>query len=229
MRTTKPPTLLAFVDTETTGLDPLLHDPWEVAVILRQDGQDEEHVFRIAPDLTAATPEALRVNRYHQRTAATDWTWDDPHTAATRISSLLDGAVLIGSNPGFDAEMLATLLGRYFDRSRPWHYRPVDVVTLAAGSLYGRASEWTVRDCDATWYGKVGRAIGWPWKTHAVSRHLEVEPPAADVAHTALGDARWARDLYDAVTVPDAFFAASDEQLSAMAGAALSRRIGGQS
>ncbi|MFD4569343.1 exonuclease domain-containing protein [Streptomyces sp. NPDC058467] len=228
-RPSKAPALLAFVDTETTGLDPLLHDPWEIAVILRHDGQDEEHVFRIAPDLADATPEALKINRYHERTSAPDWKWDDPHIAATCLHSLLDGAVLVGSNPAFDAEMLAVLLSQYCGQPRPWHYRTVDIVTLAVGSLYGRASEWTRKDCDATWYGKVAKAVGWPWKTHDVSRHVEVEPPAADVRHTALGDARWARDLYDRVTVPDAFFAASDEQLAQMAGDALSRLHGGQS
>lgn len=226
-RPTKRPALLAFVDTETTGLDPFLHDAWEIAVILRADGQDEEHVFRIKPDLSNATDEALRINRYHERTAAPGWTWDDPHTAATRLHSLLDGAVLVGSNVPFDAEMLTHLFGRYYDQPRPWHYRTVDVVTLAVGSLYGRASEWTRKDCDATWYAKIGQAIGWPWRTHDVSRHVEVEPPTAAVAHTALGDARWARAVYDAVTVPDAFFAASDEQLAQMAGDALSRMHGG--
>ncbi len=232
MSTTRPmkkPQILAFTDCETTGLDPFLHDPWEVAVVLRVDSQDEEHVFRIEPDLTNATPEALRINRYHERTADPDWKWDDRETAARRLHTLLDGAVIVGSNPAFDAEMLTHLLGRYFDQPRPWHYRTVDVVTLAVGSLYGRASEWTVRDCDATWYGKVAKAVGWPWRSHDVSRHVEIEPPAPEIRHTALADARWARDMWDAVTVPDAIFAADDEQLAAMAGDALSRLHGERS
>jgi DNA polymerase III epsilon subunit-like protein len=33
-----------------------------------------------------------------------------------------------------------------------------------------------------------------------LSRKVGVEPPGEGVAHTALGDARWARDVYDAVT-----------------------------
>lgn len=226
MRTTRPikkPTILAFVDVETTGLDPFLHDAWEIAVILRVDGQDEEHVYRIEPDLTNADPQALEINRYHERTSAPGWTWDDRETAARRLHALLDGAVMVGSNVSFDAEMLTHLLGRYFAQPRPWHYRTVDIVTLAVGSLYGRAAERTRNDCDATWYSKVARAVGWPWHTHDVSRHVRIEPPSPDVAHTALGDARWARDVHDAVTVPDAFFAASDEQLAEMAGDALSR------
>lgn len=228
MSTTKKPVILAFLDTETIGLDPFLHDPWEIAVILRADGRDEEHVFRIRPDLSNADPQALLINRYHERTSAPDWKWDDPHTAATRLHSLLDGAVLIGSNVAFDAEMLTHLLGRYYAQPRPWHYRTVDVVTLAVGALYGRAAERTRNDCDATWYGRVARAVGWPWKSHDVSRHVQIEPPSPETRHTALADARWARDVWDQVTVPDAFYAASDEQLAAMAGDARSRLRGGE-
>lgn len=224
---TRKPKLVAFIDTETTGLDPFLHDPWEIAVVLRHDGHDEEHIARIQPDLTNASPEALSINRFHERTAAPSWAWDDRETAARRLYDVLDGAVLVGSNPAFDAEMLTHLFGRYFDQPRPWHYRTVDVVTLAAGALYGRAAERTRNDCDATWYSKVSRALGWPWHSHDVSRHVQIEPPAPEARHTALADARWARDVWDQVTVPDAFYAASDEQLAHMAGDALSRMHGG--
>ncbi|RCH70524.1 3'-5' exonuclease [Streptomyces sp. SDr-06] len=230
MSTENPPSALrplAFIDTETTGLDPFLHDPWEIAVILRVDGHDAEHVYRILPDITEADPEALKINRYFERVQAGGWQWDDPKTAVHRLYALLNGAVVIGSNPAFDAEMLAHLFGLYYEQPRPWHYRTIDVATLAVGSLYGRAAEWTRKDCDADWYRKVNEAVGWPWKSYDASRHVEVEPPAAGSAHTALGDARWARDVYDAVTQPDAFYAASDEQLSQMAGDALTRFHGG--
>ncbi|WP_411078497.1 exonuclease domain-containing protein [Streptomyces sp. cmx-10-25] len=225
---TKTPQIIAFVDTETTGLDPFLHDPWEIAVILRADGQDEEHVLRIEPDLTNADPAALSLNRYQERVAHPDWVWDDRQTAAHRLHALLDGAVIVGSNPAFDAEMITHLLGRYYAQPRPWHYRTIDAVTLAVGSLYGRAAERTRADCDATWYGRIAHAVGWPWRSHNVSRYVQIEPPAPEVVHTALADARWVRDVWDQVTVPDAFFAASDEQLADMAGDALSRLHGGR-
>ncbi|MFF1297973.1 MULTISPECIES: exonuclease domain-containing protein [unclassified Streptomyces] len=226
-RPTKPPRVLAFGDVESTGLDPFLHDPWEVAVVLRVDGRDEEHVFRIEPDLTNADPESLRINRYFERTSAPGWKWDDRETAARHLYELLDGAVLIGSNPAFDAEMLTHLLGRYFDNPRPWHYRTIDVVTLAAGSLYGRAAERARRGVGA-WFPRITAALGWPWRSYDVSRLVEVEPPAPDVGHTALPDARWVRDLWDRLTVPWAVRAATDEELAAMAGDALARLNGGR-
>ncbi|MEV7394905.1 3'-5' exonuclease [Streptomyces sp. NPDC091215] len=224
---TRKPQLIAFLDTETTGLDPFLHDPWEIAVILRVDGDDEEHVFRIEPDLSNATAEALRINRYHERTTAPDWQWDDRETAARHLYTLLDGAVLVGSNVAFDAEMLTHLLGRYFDQPRPWHYRTVDIATLAVGSLYGRAAERARRGV-AAWFPRIAAAVGWPWKSYTVSRLVEVEPPAADVGHAALPDARWVRDMWDRITVPNAPLAMDDEQLAVMAGDALARLNGGR-
>jgi DNA polymerase III epsilon subunit-like protein len=221
------PKLIAFVDTETTGLDPFLHDAWEIAVILRADGRDAEHVLRVEPDLTNADPEALRINRYHQRATAPGWVWDDRETAARRLHDLLDGAVLIGSNPAFDAEMITHLLGRYHGNPRPWHYRTIDVVTLAVGSLYGRAAEHALRG-NASWLVGVQHKVGWPWASYDVSRHLGIEPPAPEVGHQALPDARWVRDLWDAITVPHAAHAASDEELAAMADDALARLRGGQ-
>ncbi|MGX1515040.1 3'-5' exonuclease [Streptomyces collinus] len=217
MSSTRTPKIVAFVDTETTGLDPFLHDPWEIAVILRVDGQDEEHVLRIRPDISNADPAALDINRYFERVSAADWVWDDREAAARRLHALLDGAVIVGSNPAFDAEMITHLLGRYFDQPRPWHYRTIDVVTLAAGSLYGRAAERARRGV-AAWFPRIATALGWPWRSYDTSRLVGIDPPTPEAGHTALPDARWVRDLWDQITVPTAPFAASDEQLAAMVG-----------
>lgn len=225
--TTKHTAPLVFGDTETTGLDHFMHDAWEYALIVRRDGHDTEYEFRIRPDLSNANPKALEINRYHERTAAPDWTWDDPHTAATRMYHLLNGAVLIGSNPAFDADMIRNLFARYYDDAKPWHYRTLDIATFAAGRVYGQAERMTRHTCDAAHYGKVDEALGWPWSSYRTSELVGVPRPSGAAAHTALGDARWARDVWDAVTQPDAFYAATDEQLGAMAGEALSSFRGG--
>lgn len=223
--TTPPP--IAFVDTETTGLDWFFHDAWEIAVILRRDDHDHEHVFHIKPDLANAHPKALEVGRYHERTSTPDWQWDDRQTAAQRLYALLDSAVIVGSNPAFDANMIANLFGRYYAQLTPWHYRAIDIVPLAAGFLYGQAQWLTHRDCDATWYGKVTDQLSWPWKSYQASEAVGIPRPADDVAHTALGDARWARDVWDAVVTPDAFYTATDEHLADMANEALRDLHGG--
>ncbi|WP_181785610.1 3'-5' exonuclease [Streptomyces phytophilus] len=185
---------LAVVDTETTGLDRFLHDAWEIAAIVRADGYEDEYVFRIEPDLTNADSKALEINRYHERTTAPDWRWDDRQTAATRLYSLLNGAVILGSNPAFDADMIGNLFGRYYADPRPWHYRVIDVPAMAAGWLYGANEHFT-------YSGPVDLAetVALPWKSYHLSEALGVAPPAEKERHTALADARWQVALYDAV------------------------------
>ncbi|MGW8702855.1 3'-5' exonuclease [Streptomyces eurythermus] len=199
---------ICFVDTETTGLDPRKHHAWEIAVIRRRDdGTDTECLWQIRPDLTTADPDALTIGRYHERFSVPD-SWDaiehipsSPPMRLTLPEMLFDlqealaGAVVVGSNPGFDVAFLSKLLWAN-DRKLPWHYRPIDIATLAAGYRFGQAAS-----------GAYGGDFAFPsdlpshpFSSRGLSHAVGVEPPAAGVAHTALGDARWARDVYDAVT-----------------------------
>lgn len=193
-------TPLAFVDCETTHLDAEVGDAWEVAVILREfddnEPTDTEYVWQIRPDLTKADPEALRIGRYLERfavpvvvEAAFTGYEAGPVVPMTRtqavsaILSVLRGAVLVGSNPGFDDRFLRKLLG---PGSAQWHYRPVDIATLAEGFMWAHEPELMAKESK-------------PVSSRWLSRQVGVEPPGPDEAHTALADARWARDVFDAV------------------------------
>jgi DNA polymerase III epsilon subunit-like protein len=193
-------TNIAFVDTETTHLDPRRGVAWEIAVIRRrEDGVDCEYLWQVRPDLTNADPEALAVGKFHDRFAIPDG-WDaieffpagGPPLRSTLPEMLFDlqdalkGAVVVGSNPGFDIAFLTKLLHAH-GRKLPWHYRPIDVATLAAGFMWAHEPELMAKDPN-------------PISSRWLSRQVGVEPPGDGVAHTALGDARWARDVFDAVT-----------------------------
>jgi hypothetical protein len=106
---------LAFLDTETTGLDVGVHQVWEVAVAL-DDGPIQ--VVHVAHGLAGADPAALELNGYAERVR--------PPTACWRklLLGLLTDVTLVGSNPGFDAAHLRHLLG-----AAPWNYRTIDVAT----------------------------------------------------------------------------------------------------
>jgi len=72
----------------------------------------------------------------------------------------------------------------------------VDIATLAAGRKLGMVE--MVRRMGGKAFPS--DEVPFPFSSRDLSRWTGVEPPAAEVAHTALGDARWARDVFDAVT-----------------------------
>ncbi|MFF3310519.1 hypothetical protein [Streptomyces sp. NPDC002952] len=192
-------TTIAFVDCETTHLDAEIGEVWEVAVILREDNDpatDTEYLWEFSIDPETVDPEALHVGRWHDRhqlparTNQAAFTGSVPAVMMSRteavnaIVNVLSGAVLVGSNPGFDDRFLRKLLG---PGAAQWHYRPYDIVQLAAAKIGAQ------------------QAGPLPWRTHVLSRAVGIEPPAKDVAHTALGDARWARDVHDAAMVREKY------------------------
>lgn len=180
---------LVFVDTETTMLEPT-PKPWELALIRRTPGQDDEqlHIVVRDPDLSDASPEALRVGRFYERHpyhgAAADqgaalMTAAD---AAGAVELFTRGTQLVGSNPDFDARAMEWLLRSHGLRPR-WRHQSINLVTWTYPVLLGRGEKVVV-----------------PTSSYELSSLVGAWPPTPEEAHTALGDALWVVRWWDQLT-----------------------------
>lgn len=192
-------TRLCFIDCETTGTDPASHDLWEIAVITRDDSdpcEDQEFTWLIRPDLAAADPGALRVNRYYQRLAGLPVPkWSEPAHAARTVASLIAGAMIVAANPAFDAGFLDVFL-RKNGQCPAWDYHLRDIGSMVAGWVHGYQHVVTTVRPGAM--GGVPHLPASP-KLADAARAVGIDPGLYE-AHTALGDARLVKAVYDAVT-----------------------------
>lgn len=192
---------ICFLDLETTGLDPDRHEVWEIGVIVRDRDGDHDHLWRIEPDLAKADPNGLRIGRYYERTtglrhsgedawnvAPGVWNkskevgdvWSGPAAVAAKLARLLDGTHIVGAVPSFDAEFLKRFLPAN-GQAYTAHYHLHCVETMALGHLKA-----------------LDVAVDFGTNSDSLSSLLGVDPAKYD-RHTALGDARWVRDQYDAI------------------------------
>lgn len=113
---------LIYLDTETTGLDPFVHEVWEIAWAVN-DGPVE--TLQVRHSLAGADVVALRINGYVDR-------WTEPAAGAleARLQNTLKGATLVCSNPSFDEAFL-----RQRWAETPWHHRKIDIATYAMPAL----------------------------------------------------------------------------------------------
>lgn len=182
---------LVFVDTETTMLEPT-PKPWEIAMIKRgPDGHEERfHIMLREPDLSDASPDALRVNRIYERhpfwgaEVADGVTLMHAPDAASSVEQFTAGTQLVGSNPDFDARALECLLRAHGLRPR-WRHHTINLVTWTYPVLLSR-----------------GEHVDVPTSSYALARRVGVEPPSEVEAHTAMGDALWTVRWWDALTGP---------------------------
>ena len=185
---------IVFLDTETTGLNQREHEIWEIGAIVREDGAaDEEFRWQIRPRIDDADPKALEIGRFHERFAVPEFAAgarlnaDGPfyyyksiYELFSEVADVLKGSHLVGAVPSFDDAFLKEAF-RIHSLEAGWHYHLCDVENLAVGYLAAK-----------------GEPLSPPWDSDALSAKLGVKV-SPDERHTALGDARWARDLYDAV------------------------------
>ncbi|HJR88958.1 MAG TPA: hypothetical protein VJ782_02230 [Aeromicrobium sp.] len=164
-------TTLCFIDTETTGLDARIHQPYEVC-FWREDS-DGPTTLNLPHSLEFADATALGIGGYHDRGFTPHDYTQMANTCRFKLVANLRGVTLVGSNPAFDAAMLTRFIG-----APVWHYR---LINVAEGGM------WTFG-----WDRPKGLA-----DVAAECRSRGYEIPEPD--HTAEGDVRATRAVYEAL------------------------------
>lgn len=187
-------TPFCFVDCETTSLGPDRR-AWEVAII-RHDADTDPQMRVMQVDdvsLHEADPKSLEIGGFYARHCDYGKPGEDveagrEQAVARWVEEWTRGAMLIGINPAFDAEVLAAMLRRH-NLVPAWHYTVIDLKAMAAGYLYRHAHELFKVGGGSQ---ELGDALQWPFKTEALAQACGVPLPDEKVRHTALGDAIFA-------------------------------------
>ncbi|MGO2819466.1 MAG: hypothetical protein ACTIA5_01605 [Brachybacterium tyrofermentans] len=190
---------LVFLDIEATSLDTLTARPWEIAMIERwPSGRERATLMMVSDvDISDASEESLRVGGFNERHAQGGRAkWHEEKIAALWIARRLAKEpglglpVVVGSNvAGYDLPIITAMLARharFIARAGAvpaWHHHPVDLVT------------WTQAREAQSPFGTIALSTG----SYELSELAGVPRPAGAVAHTAMGDALWARDWWDAI------------------------------
>lgn len=197
---TEPGADLAFVDCETTRLD-VERLAWNIAVIRRRpDGVEtgEEIIVRDV-DLSRADPMGLLIGHFWQRhpehggDPGDATIVEDEAEAAAWLETMVRPSLtpggraepvhIVGAVPSFDVHTFEPMFRRH-GLCWPAHYHLVDAECVAVGALAAR-----------------GILPRFPYSGEDLTTMLGLDP-AAFAKHTALGDARWARALFDAAITP---------------------------
>ena len=189
------PSPICFVDTETTDLHPVRRRVWEVGIIRREPGgRHTEWQAFVDVDLSDGNEFALGVGRFYERhPLGRDLSGREPlydergpnflaaGAAALQVARMTHGAHIVGAVPDFDTRSLGDLI-RGHGLIPAWHYHILCAETLALGYLAGR-----------------GKVFDLPFSSDDLTAALGLDPVPDGERHTALGDARFAMRMWDAV------------------------------
>jgi len=184
---------VVFVDTETTGLDPRRHEIWEIALI--EENGIEHLWYPSLSNLNQADLIALNIGQFFERHPRV---YQNNADIVDELLYLTVGQHLVGAIPSFDEERLRNLIWK-MNKCPAWHYHLIDVEALAVGFLNGmdRALQDRVVSGDPPsppWYRTP------PWKSDDVFNALGIDRDRPEFAkHTAMGDARLVREVYNLV------------------------------
>ena len=164
---------IAYVDTETTGTNPAIHELWEIAYVIEEDGREvTNRSFFVTPQrLEIAEPRALEIGGYWERKPdPMAFSGPFPDQVAEIVADELRDVRFASCNVAFDTAFVRAFL---LEHRQPvtWHYSPIDVKSV----------------CYGAWPETFG------WKTDDLLRHAgRLED---DKRHEARHDAYMARHL----------------------------------
>lgn len=137
---------LAFLDVETTGLDPQKHEVIQIGVVLARQVERpgnlgpgveiiEEIEMKIKPErIEDAEEDALRVNGYNEA----EWMFaPDLKNAMEFLAKKLDGAVQVSHNLTFDSAFVEKCYERAGLENTMARYK-LDTISIAFARLYNR-------------------------------------------------------------------------------------------
>lgn len=214
--------MLAFADCETTGFYvDAGHEAWEIAVLTATyEGEIvAERTWQLPVDVSKADPMALAMNGWYMRSVqqrqglgqmsviSDEPQLTEPTTFAREFMQLVHGHVLVGAVPSFDERFITKALRRG-GGVQCWHYQPIDVETLAAGWLLGQAevlrgvyAESSDLDADMRFVTAAEKLRTPRWDSEELSKLVGVDPDKF-AHHSAAGDVRWAKAIYDVIMMP---------------------------
>lgn len=136
---------LAFLDLETTGLDPFKGEIIEIGIVLAKQKKDpeglpvltklSEHLIALLPEhIETADPKSLEVCKYHER----DWSHAvTQRDGITEALSILKDTVIVAQNVGFDwAYLQKSVHDQGMVIEGVVHYHKLDLASMAFGKLY---------------------------------------------------------------------------------------------
>lgn len=175
---------LAFIDTETTGLDVDKHELIEIGcVIAEQDWSGKTPVFthveefdlKIKPvDISNADPQALRINGYNEA----DWLFAyDLADAMDIFRKKTKDCIMVSHNLSFDAAFIDKAFKKTGVKNEMYYPR-IDTISIAFAKLHNKED--------------LRYSLG------ALCQHFDIENKSA---HTALADTVALFEVYKKIMV----------------------------
>lgn len=199
---------IVFLDSETTGLDPILDEPWEVAWCKRSLFLDAsktqdvystmfvQHKYERAEKLPAEFKQDYDARfRFEQAITRPE--------LASRVMETFSGRLhVVGNVPSFDTTRIGYMLYK-LGLNEPWHYHVTCIENVALGYLQGRLRS-DYRHMTSAERSRLTSVVnrlaihGKSIDSNELSLSLGVDPDLYD-RHTALGDVKWCVAQWDAI------------------------------